>query len=202
MIPLKVTLTFGLLAVLYALQGPASADEVYLSSGQRLTNVQVLSKNWKGYKVQLTGEVDIFFARDEIVDVELDNIEPGREAGRRQKRDSETAIPSATFRGVEVSPKLSALLQLPVDKIHFENEEISVILASLFDVYGVKVELDPALLGPGGLDDTTWTVNFEEAKVITVIERLRVDKGLDYRIKGETIILYKPVSPSPGAGNP
>jgi len=199
---LKVISTFGLVALLCAIQVLAPADEVYLRSGQRLTNVQVLSKNWKGYEVQLTGEVNIFFARDEILGVDLDSIEPGRAARRRQKRDSETAIRSAMFRGVEVSPKLSALLQLPVDKIHFENEEISVILASLFEVYGVKVELDPALLGPGGLDDTTWTVNFEDAKLITVIERLGVDKGLDYRIEGETIILYRPDSPSPDAENP
>ena len=200
MVRMKVTLSFGLLALLCTIQGSAPADVIHLSSGQRLTAVQVLSTNWKGYEVQLTADVTIFFARDEIVGVERDNIEPGRAARRGQTRVAETPTQPAAFRGVEVSPELSALLQSRV-KVRFENKEISVILRSLSEVYGVNIELDPALLRPGGLDDTTWTVNFEDAKFITVIEQLVIDKGLDYRIEGENIILYKPASPSPAAGN-
>ena len=88
MVRLKITLGFGILALLCIVQGPVAADVIHLSSGQRLTNVQVLSKNWRGYEVQLTSEVTIFFSRDEIVGVERDDIEPGRDARRRWPTDT------------------------------------------------------------------------------------------------------------------
>ncbi len=201
MVRLKITLGFGILALLCTVQGSVAADVIHLSSGQRLTNVQVLSKNWRGYEVQLTSDVTIFFARDEIAGVERDNIEPGRAARRRQANDTESSQQIASFHGDEVSPEMSVLLQLPIN-LRFENKEITDILRTLSETHNVELVLDPAVMEPGGLDDTTWTVNFENAQLITVIQQLVTDKGLDYRIEGETITLHKPVSPVPGDGSP
>jgi hypothetical protein len=199
---LKIALGFGVLALLCAIHEPVAADVIHLGSGQRLTNVQVLSKNWRGYEVELTaGGVTIFFSRDEIVGVERDDIEPGRDARRSQEEYTEPGQSLVPFQGDEVSPEMSASLQVPVN-LRFENNEITDIVRTLSEAYGIKLVLDPAVMEPGGLDDTTWTVNFEGAQFITVIQQLVTEKGLDYRIEGETITLHKPVSPAPDDGSP
>ena len=86
-----------------------TADVVHLSSGQKLTNVQVLSKNWRGYEIQLSQDVKIFFERDEVTSVEYDRIEPGRAARRRAATQQKGT--GGPFRGQEVSPELGQQLQ-------------------------------------------------------------------------------------------
>ena len=201
MVRFKIISGFGVLVFLCTIHGPVAADVIHLSSGQSLTNVQVLSKNWKGYEVQLTSEVTIFFARDEIVGVERDDIEPGRVARSAQANDVGSGEQLVPFLGEEVSPEMSASLLVPVN-LRFESNEITDIVRTLSEAYGVQLILDPAVMEPGGLDDTTWTVNFEGEQFIAVIQQLVTDKGLEYRIENETIILSKPASPSPDTENP
>jgi len=183
-------------AVVLTASGMVHADVVHLNTGQSLTDVQVVSKNWRGYEIQLTPDVTVFFSRDEIVDVERDNIEPGREL-RGRKPGSADSGESVTrpFHGDEVSPELSARLQELVN-VHFDKVDLRDITKKLSEVYGVDVQLDPRLFEPGGLDDSTWSVNSENEQFINVIKQLVLDKGLTYTIRGDTIVLSKAGSPA------
>ncbi len=163
-----------------------TADVVHLSSGQKLTNVQVLSKNWRGYEIQLSQDVKIFFERDEVTSVEYDRIEPGRAARRRAATQQKGT--GGPFRGQEVSPELGQQLQQSVN-VRFENQDIRKIVASMSEAYGIKVEFDPAVFGPGGLKDSTWTVDMNDVPFIKVIEKLVNDKGLHADLDGEIIRL-------------
>ncbi len=195
------------LGICVALAGRATyADVVHLSTGQSLTDVQVLSKNWKGYDIQLTPQLTIFFSRDEIESVERDNIEPGRAARSRRGATGETGAGAETqFHGEPVSPELSARLQELVN-VSFRGDNISEIVRVLSEAYDVEVKLDPTLLEPGSMPDPTWTADFENAPFISVIQQLVADKGLKYRIdrETETIIIFGdsgPESPRPGSGS-
>jgi len=190
----KVAVSFLLVCLVSATAGFAYADVVHLSSGQSLIDVQVLSKSWRGYDVQITGNVTVFFARDEVVDLELDRIEPLRSARRKKRPSTDPDTLQGKATGDEVSPDMSARLQQPVN-VNFENTEITEIVKFLTDVYGVPVILDPALFEPGGLTDTRWSVDFEDAQFIKVINQLALDKGLQYSIVGDTIRVFRTKPP-------
>jgi hypothetical protein len=195
----RIVKSLNVAAAVVLVSGIAMADDVYLASGQKLTNVQVVSKNWKGYEVQLAQEVTIFFERAEIENVEYDRIEPGRAA--RRARANEPPKQGGAFRGQEVSPLLGERLQQPVN-VSFEGVDIRDIVGILSDACGIEVKLHPSMFGPGGLEDILWTVKLDEAPFIKVIERLLLDKGLQADLEGDVIQLSVAGPPPPPGAPP
>lgn len=177
-------------------------DVIVMKSGAIMGGVQVIRSTTRVYEIEIVpGAEPMIIPRRQVESVELDDIDPLREA-RRRARNPEPELKLMIDDGQEVSPELQEKLLNPIPQAptKFEKKDYIQIFNEIGKLADVIIVVDKSLTG--GLPATRqWSVEIpEDMKLAQLLQERWLTSFPNGKIKYalDAVILHqKDVEPQP-----
>lgn len=210
-VPIVIAATLVLVSVYAAAQEEAPAAEnteadplsaarakggdiLIMNSGAIMSGVQILKSTTRTYEIQVVeGAEPIIIPRRQVESVELDDIEPLREARRKANRSSEQD--QLMTDGREVSAELRQRLKAPIPNspLEFDKTDYVTVFNQITNATQVQIVIDPSLADAPpetrqwtitipaemrlmDLLQMEWLAAFEDGKILYALDKVILHK--------------------------
>lgn len=187
-------------------------DVIIMKSGAVMGGVQILRSTSRMYEIQIIEGADpLIIPRKQVESVEMDDIDPLRDARRAAKYPDEKPE-IRVEQGQEMSEELTSKLLAPIPGAPFEieDEDYIQVIQRVAQATGVTIVVDMSLRD-GLPEDRLWTIKIPaEMKLVSLLQDHWDVKFVDGTIKYELdrVVLHKegvqpqapPAQPQPGVG--